>query len=96
MILRKSYLKSIIQVDYLSFLMLILALVIEEIILGEGEMVAKVVWEYNKAGAAGLHIEDQVFPKRCGHLDGKALINANDMVSKIRIASKASIECSDG
>ena len=59
-------------------------------------MVAKVVWEYNKAGAAGLHIEDQVFPKRCGHLDGKALVPAEDMVSKIKIASLASNECSNG
>lgn len=59
-------------------------------------MVAKVVWEYNKAGAAGLHIEDQVFPKRCGHLDGKALISTEDMVAKIKIASQASNECSNG
>ena len=41
---------------------------------GEGEMCAKTVWVYNRAGAAGLHLEDQVFPKRCGHLDGKSLI----------------------
>jgi len=34
---------------------------------GEGEMVAKTVWEYFLNGASGLHIEDQVFPKRCGH-----------------------------
>ena len=46
---------------------------------GEGEMCAKTVWEYFHAGASGFHIEDQVFPKRCGHLDGKALISVNDM-----------------
>jgi methylisocitrate lyase len=63
---------------------------------GEGEMCAKTVWEYNKAGAAGLHIEDQVFPKRCGHLDGKNLIETSDMVNKIRIASQARDECSGG
>ena len=40
---------------------------------GEGEMVAKTVWDYFLNGASGLHIEDQVFPKRCGHLDGKNL-----------------------
>jgi len=39
---------------------------------GEGEMVSKTVWEYFLNGASGLHIEDQVFPKRCGHLDGKS------------------------
>jgi methylisocitrate lyase len=63
---------------------------------GEGEMCAKTVWEYNKAGAAGLHIEDQVFPKRCGHLDGKALISIEDMTNKIRIAAQARDECSGG
>lgn len=63
---------------------------------GEGEMCAKTVWEYHKAGAAGLHIEDQVFPKRCGHLDGKALISIEDMKHKIRIAAQARDECSGG
>ncbi|MGQ0627615.1 MAG: isocitrate lyase/PEP mutase family protein, partial [Phycisphaerales bacterium] len=41
---------------------------------GEAEMVRRTVIEYARAGAAGLHIEDQQFPKRCGHLDGKALV----------------------
>ena len=41
---------------------------------GEAEMCAKTVNEYYYAGASGLHIEDQVFPKRCGHLDDKTLI----------------------
>ena len=50
---------------------------------GEGEMCAKTVWSYNRAGAAGLHMEDQVFPKRCGHLDGKTLISTSDMVRKV-------------
>ena len=59
-------------------------------------MCAKTVWEYNRAGAAGLHIEDQVFPKRCGHLDGKALISSEDMENKIRIAAKARDACSNG
>lgn len=59
-------------------------------------MCAKTVWEYYKAGAAGLHIEDQVFPKRCGHLDGKALISSEDMEMKIKIAAKARDECSNG
>jgi len=63
---------------------------------GEGEMCSKTVWEYNRAGAAGLHIEDQVFPKRCGHLDGKSLIETKDMMNKIRIAAKARDDCSGG
>eukprot|EP01017_Pseudomicrothorax_dubius_P031142 TRINITY_DN3949_c0_g4_i2.p1 TRINITY_DN3949_c0_g4~~TRINITY_DN3949_c0_g4_i2.p1 ORF type:complete len:254 (-),score=76.66 TRINITY_DN3949_c0_g4_i2:62-823(-) len=63
---------------------------------GEGEMSAKTVWEYYNSGAAALHIEDQVFPKRCGHLDGKALIPAEDMIKKIEIAVNASRQCSNG
>ena len=63
---------------------------------GEGEMVARTVWEYNKAGAAGLHIEDQQFPKRCGHLSGKSLVSAEDFVNKIKIAAQARDESSDG
>jgi len=63
---------------------------------GEGEMCAKTVWEYYKAGAAGLHLEDQVFPKRCGHLDGKSLIETEDMCKKLKIACQARDECSNG
>ena len=39
---------------------------------GEVECVVRTVVEYGRAGAAAMHLEDQVFPKRCGHLDGKA------------------------
>ena len=63
---------------------------------GEEEMVRRTVIEYNHAGGAGLHIEDQVFPKRCGHLDGKALQSAEQMCSRVRWARKASEDCSDG
>lgn len=63
---------------------------------GEGEMATRTVWEYHHAGAAGLHIEDQVFPKRCGHLDGKALVPVEHMVEKITRAADARDACSDG
>jgi methylisocitrate lyase len=63
---------------------------------GEGEMLSRTVYEYFLNGASGLHIEDQVFPKRCGHLDGKTLISAEDMANKVRIARNASLEVSDG
>jgi len=56
---------------------------------GEAEMVRRTVWEYHRAGAAGLHIEDQVFPKRCGHLDGKALVPVDHMIEKVRAAAQA-------
>ena len=54
---------------------------------GEVEMVGRTIVEYARAGAAAMHIEDQVFPKRCGHLDGKELISADEMVEKIKAAS---------
>jgi 2-methylisocitrate lyase-like PEP mutase family enzyme len=41
---------------------------------------------YVNAGVAGAHIEDQVLPKRCGHIAGKALISADEMVGKLRMA----------
>jgi len=55
---------------------------------GEIEMVTRTVSEYMHAGAAGIHLEDQVFPKRCGHLDGKAVIPASQMIEKIRRAKR--------
>ena len=43
-----------------------------------------------------LHIEDQVFPKRCGHLDGKELLSAEDFAQKVRLCARASQEVSNG
>ena len=51
--------------------------------------VARTVQEYQRAGAAALHIEDQVFPKRCGFLDGKEVIPLADMLPKVRAAVDA-------
>lgn len=50
---------------------------------------ARTVHEYERHGAAGIHIEDQVFPKKCGHLDKKQVIPRNEFVSKIRAAVNA-------
>ncbi|MCA9279693.1 MAG: isocitrate lyase/phosphoenolpyruvate mutase family protein [Phycisphaeraceae bacterium] len=63
---------------------------------GEEEMVRRTVVEYARAGAAGLHIEDQVFPKRCGHLDGKTLMTPEQACSRIQWAAKAAREYGDG
>lgn len=60
---------------------------------GEAEMVRRTVIDYARAGAAGLHIEDQKFPKRCGHLDGKELVPLDHMVEKIEWAAKAAKSC---
>jgi 2,3-dimethylmalate lyase len=49
----------------------------------------RTVREYEEAGAAALHIEDQVFPKRCGFLQGKQVIAMEDMLPKVRAACDA-------
>ena len=50
---------------------------------GEVECAVRTVVEYERAGAAALHVEDQIFPKRCGHLDGKELVPAEDFAVKV-------------
>ena len=49
----------------------------------------RTVRTYAEAGVAALHIEDQVFPKRCGHFEGKAVVPVREFVDKIRAASDA-------
>ena len=56
---------------------------------GGAENVARTVRELERAGLAGCHIEDQEFPKRCGHLAGKDLVDVDEMVGKIRAALMA-------
>ncbi|WP_395345148.1 oxaloacetate decarboxylase [Variovorax sp. UC122_21] len=51
--------------------------------------VTRTVREYESRGVAAIHIEDQVSPKRCGHLDGKQVISREEFVSKIRAAVEA-------
>ena len=51
--------------------------------------VSRTVRKYEQAGVAAIHIEDQEFPKRCGHLDNKRVIPTEDMVPKIRAAVEA-------
>jgi carboxyvinyl-carboxyphosphonate phosphorylmutase len=51
--------------------------------------VYRTVREYERAGVAALHLEDQDFPKRCGHLDGKQVISTEEMVIKLRAAAEA-------
>ncbi|MGD0822642.1 MAG: isocitrate lyase/PEP mutase family protein [Desulfomonilia bacterium] len=51
--------------------------------------VVRTVKEYEKAGVAAIHIEDQVWPKKCGHMEGKRVIDAAEMVGKIKAAVDA-------
>ena len=50
---------------------------------------ARSIQEFEAAGLVGCHIEDQLSPKRCGHLDNKVLIDRTDMVKKMRAAADA-------
>ena len=56
---------------------------------GGAENAARTVEEFERAGLAGCHIEDQEFPKRCGHLAGKSLVDVEDMKAKIAAAAAA-------
>lgn len=53
---------------------------------GNAVNVLRTVREYERIGVAGLHLEDQTFPKRCGHLNDKSLIPAEEMCHKIKVA----------
>jgi methylisocitrate lyase len=56
---------------------------------GHAFMIARTVKEMIRSGAAGMHIEDQVAAKRCGHRPGKALVSCDEMVDRIRAAVDA-------
>src|SRR5438105_13124412 len=56
---------------------------------GGAENVARTIRQLERAGLAGCHIEDQEFPKRCGHLAGKSLVDAAEMAGKIEAAVAA-------
>ncbi len=56
---------------------------------GGHQSAARTVVEFEKAGLAGLHFEDQVFPKRCGHLAGKEIVSIEEMTEKLRAAVRA-------
>ncbi|NIR28241.1 MAG: methylisocitrate lyase [Gammaproteobacteria bacterium] len=56
---------------------------------GAAFMIARTVRELIRAGAAGLHIEDQVQAKRCGHRPGKALVSAQEMADRVKAAMDA-------
>jgi methylisocitrate lyase len=56
---------------------------------GEGEAITRTIRDLQKAGLAGCHIEDQEFPKRCGHLAGKTIVDVRLMVARIKAAVAA-------
>jgi len=56
---------------------------------GGPENAARTVRELESAGVSGIHLEDQEFPKRCGHLEGKTLVSEHEFCEKISAAAKA-------
>ncbi|TDD63272.1 methylisocitrate lyase [Kribbella antibiotica] len=56
---------------------------------GEPMNVARTILSLEAAGVAGCHLEDQVNPKRCGHLDGKSVVEPAEMVRRVRAAASA-------
>lgn len=56
---------------------------------GNAVNVVRTVQDFEKAGAAGINLEDQVWPKRCGHMSGKEVIPLEEMVNKIKAAAWA-------
>ncbi len=56
---------------------------------GNAITVVRTVQGYEQAGVAGIHLEDQVMPKKCGHMSGKAVVPADEMAGKIRAAVAA-------
>ena len=56
---------------------------------GNAMNLMRTVREYERAGVAGIHIEDQITPKRCGHFEGKQVISQTEMVGKIKAAIDA-------
>jgi methylisocitrate lyase len=56
---------------------------------GEALNVERAVHQFEAAGVAGIHLEDQQLPKRCGHLSGKVLVEAGAMAAKVRAAAAA-------
>jgi methylisocitrate lyase len=54
--------------------------------------VIRTVKEMEKAGVAGLFIEDQLFPKRCGHMEGKQVVPLEDMLAKLKAAVDARVD----
>lgn len=51
--------------------------------------VTRTVLEFQRAGLAGIHLEDQIIPKKCGHLDGKQLVTKEEMGKKVRAACES-------
>src|SRR6059036_3776055 len=73
-------------VGYIAKAVKIPAIVDADTGFGGAENVARTIQELEATGLAGCHIEDQEFPKRCGHVTGKSLVDVDEMMGKIKAA----------
>jgi methylisocitrate lyase len=77
------------QVEYITQAVKIPAIVDADTGFGEGVHLMRAVGAFESVGVAGIQIEDQQFPKRCGHLPGKSLVSPKEMTQKIKAAIRA-------
>lgn len=77
------------HVDYLTSQVSIPVIVDADTGFGDGVNVERTVSQLERAGAAAIQLEDQLLPKRCGHLSGKSLVPADVMCAKLRAAKDA-------
>ena len=59
---------------------------------GESDQITKTITEMGMAGCAAVHIEDQVFDKRCGHRPNKQLVSIKEMTNRLKVAIKSKID----
>lgn len=77
------------QLRYIAGAVAVPALADADTGFGEGLALGRTVEEFERAGVAGIHIEDQQMPKKCGHLEGKRLVTRQEFVQRIRAAVRA-------
>jgi methylisocitrate lyase len=77
------------QLRYITGAVAIPALADADTGFGEGLALGRTVEEFERAGVAGIHIEDQQMPKKCGHLEGKRLVTRQEFVQRVRAAVQA-------
>lgn len=77
------------QAEYIARAVKIPAIADADTGFGDGVHLMRTVERFESAGVAGIQIEDQEFPKRCGHLPGKSLIPAREMAAKVKAAVRA-------
>ncbi len=77
------------QVEYMTSRVAIPVIVDADTGFGDTVNVERAIADLERAGAAAIQLEDQVLPKRCGHLSGKTLVSTADMCAKLRAAAAA-------